>query len=117
MKTYQTTTAYKTQYHDPIQLETGDRVELGEEEQEEKWKGWIWAETPTQKGWIPMQIVEFSNDRASGIITEPYSAQELDVEEGDPIVPLKSLNGWTWALNQRTNQQGWIPDEIINMEE
>jgi hypothetical protein len=117
VKTFRITTTYKTQYHDPIQLEAGDQVKLGEEEQEEKWKGWIWGETDTQKGWIPMQIVNISADRTTGIITESYSAQELDVDAGDQIVPLKSLNGWTWALNQRTNRHGWIPDEIIAREQ
>ena len=105
--------AYKTQYTDPIILKVGDKVHLGEEETEEKWKGWIWAETSKQKRWIPIQIVEISSDKKSGTILLEYSAQELDVEPGDEIIKLQSLNGWTWSKNIKNNSEGWIPDEII----
>lgn len=97
----------------PIELEVGDVVVLGKEEKEEKWKGWIWAESNTNKGWIPIQIVEFSEDRTKGIIKEKYSAKELDVQVQEEIVKIRSLNGWSWVKRISNNEEGWIPDEII----
>ena len=48
-----------------------------------------------------------------GIIKEIYTAEEMSVNEGDEIKKIKSLNGWTWAKNIKTEDQGWIPDEVI----
>ena len=105
--------SYKTQYENPIILTIGEIVNLGKEETEEKWKGWISAESKDNKGWIPLQIIEINLNNKTGKIIEFYSAKELDVEEGDFIEKIKSLNGWTWAKNIRTTEEGWIPDEII----
>jgi hypothetical protein len=113
MKTHKILKEYKAQYENPIVLNVGEKVNLGEEEKEEKWKGWIWAESNTNKGWIPIQILEMSNDRKTGIILEFYSAKELTVKEGDIIEKIKSLNGWTWSKNIKTENEGWIPDEVI----
>jgi hypothetical protein len=113
MHTFKILKAYATQYHTPIVLQVGDVVVLGEEEQDEKWKGWIWAEHGTNKGWIPMQILEIAPNAKQGLVLEFYSAQELDVNENDLVEKIKSLNGWTWCRNLRTKKEGWIPDEII----
>jgi hypothetical protein len=107
------TKPYKTQYSNPITLKAGEVVTLGQEETEEKWKGWIWAETANDKGWIPIQIVNFIEGRTKGIITASYTAKELDVEAGDEVVKIKSLNGWSWVRNLKNNEEGWIPDEMI----
>lgn len=113
MRTHSIIKAYKTQYENPIILISGEKVKLGREETEEKWKGWIWAESKTNKGWIPVQIIEFADDRKTGTINEDYSAKELDVEPGDEVIKIKSLNGWSWSKNTRSQEEGWIPDEVI----
>ena len=105
---------YQKQYLNPIILNTGDKVVLGNEETEEKWKGWIWAESITNSGWIPMQIIEFSSDRKTGIISKEYSAQELAVEKNDFVLIIESLNGWLWVKNILNNEEGWIPSECVN---
>ncbi len=113
MKAYKVTQSYKTQYKNPIVLNVGDTVVLGEEEQEEKWKGWIWAESTNNKGWIPLQIIELSSDKKTGKILEYYSAKELDVQQEETVIKIKALNGWVWVKNTLTNEEGWIPEEII----
>lgn len=113
MKVYKILCSYSTQYTNPIVLTVGECVELGEEEKDEKWKGWIWTESKTNKGWVPVQILDISVDRQQGTVLEFYTAKELNAEKGDMIVKLKSLNGWTWSKNLRTNEEGWLPDEII----
>lgn len=107
--------SYQKQYLDPIQLNVGDIVVLGKEETEEKWIGWIWAETKNNSGWIPIQIVFFSEDKKTGVILEYYSASELSIDLGDKLQVLKSLNGWLWVKNLETNEEGWIPSECIKI--
>ena len=112
MKIFKILKDYRTKYEDPIILSVGDLVNLGEEEKEEKWKGWIWAETDIKKGWIPIQIVEISADKKKGKILENYTAKELNVDKDDQVLKIKALNGWTW-VRKTNNEEGWIPDEII----
>jgi hypothetical protein len=105
--------SYAIQYGNPITLQVGDAVILGEEEKDPKWKGWIWVENATHKGWIPIQILEISPDRKTGKVLGDYTAKEVDVEKGDTVTKIKTLNGWCWVKNERTNEEGWIPEEII----
>jgi hypothetical protein len=114
MTEYKILKAYTPQYTNPIILHPGETVLLGEEEKDQKWKGWIWAESENNKGWIPLQILFVSDDKTRGTVKEHYSAAELAVEEGDIAVKIKSLNGWTWSKNLRTSEEGWIPDEAIS---
>lgn len=116
IKQFRITEDYKTQYTDPIVLQTGDTVITGREEQSEKWKGWIWAETRTHKGWVPKQILKIFPDSKTAEVIEYYTAKELDVAKGDIVQKVRSLNGWTWSKNKRTGEEGWIPDEIISSE-
>ncbi|MCL9804135.1 SH3 domain-containing protein [Flavobacterium amniphilum] len=107
--------SYQEQYLNPIILNVGDKVVLGNEETEENWKGWVWAEIKNNSGWIPMQIVEFSFDRKSGIIKKDYSAQELTVIVNDIVILIESLNGWLWVKSCQTNKEGWFPSECVDL--
>lgn len=113
MQTYKILKTYKIQYDNPIVLQAGELVKLGKEETEEKWKGWIWAESTNNKGWIPKQIIEIDKEHQIGKILEFYSAKELNVNQGDLIEKITTLNGWTWSKNIQTNEEGWLPNEII----
>ncbi|OBP45068.1 hypothetical protein AWR42_00325 [Riemerella anatipestifer] len=104
---------YKTKYENPMVLNIGEKVKLGQEEKEEKWKGWIWAESATNQGWVPIQILALGEDNKTATILEFYSSKELNVKKGDLVEKIKSLNGWTWVKNLKTGNEGWIPDEII----
>lgn len=112
MATHTIAKPYKTKYLNPIELNKGDIVTIGKEEKEEKWKGWIWVESKTNKGWAPIQIIEFIHDK-KGIIKEKYNARELSIKAGEEVVKIKSLNGWTWVKKADSDEEGWIPDETI----
>ena len=56
---------------------------------------------------MPKQIIKIEND--FGIITEDYSAKELDIDEGTIVEGIKELNGWLLSENKNTNEIGWIP--------
>ncbi|HMQ68307.1 MAG TPA: hypothetical protein PKA90_04895 [Ignavibacteria bacterium] len=100
---------YKTIYSDPLILNPGDEVIPGEEEKEEKWSGWILCEFNGKKGWVPKQIIKSKEDN-SGIITEYYSAKELDVSEGEILNYINELNGWLLLENSK-GETGWVPKE------
>lgn len=104
--------SYKTIFTNPIILSKGDEVKLGKEETKEEWLGWIWCETKNKSGWIPKQIIQ-TEDYKNGVITEYYSAKELDVNEGDIVFLIREQNGWLWVKHSRTNEEGWIPKENI----
>lgn len=103
--------SYTTKYNEPIVLIKGDIVKLGKEEKQEKWLGWIWAVSDNNSGWIPKQIVR-SEDGITGIITENYTAKELNANEGDVLYYIKELNGWFW-VNTEFGKEGWIPKENV----
>ena len=105
------TTSYLSKYKDPIILDKGYVVKLGEEETVEKWKGWIWATHENVSAWIPKLIVE-TGDEKTGIITEYYTSKELNVNEGDIVAQLRELNGWLWVKKADSEEEGWIPKEV-----
>jgi hypothetical protein len=61
----------------------------------------------SNEGWVPKQII--NNETGYGIITEDYSAKELDVDKGMVVEGIKELNEWLWLLNKETNEIGWVP--------
>ena len=113
MQTFKILTSYRSKYKNPIAVIPGEIVKIIEFEKEEKWKGWVKVESTTNTGWIPVQILEFSEDGKTGNVLENYTAKELDVEQGEMIEKIYSLNGWTWSRRLNDNDEGWIPDEII----
>ncbi len=45
------------------------------------------------------------------MISEYYSAKELNVEEEDIVFLIKELNGWLLVKQLKTDEEGWIPEE------
>lgn len=106
-------TARTTSYPNPVVVEAGERVILGERESAEKWPNWIRCRMADNEGWIPAQIIQIVNS-TQGIITERYSANELTVNMGDIIVSERVLNGWIWGYNvQAPDVYGWVPLENV----
>jgi len=107
--------SHQTEYLDPIKVVAGDHLKLGDYASESKWKDWIWAEnSQNQAGWVPVQLVDFSKDKLSGFILEDFDAHELNIEVGELVTRLKSINGWSLVIKLNDNSKGWIPNE--NME-
>ena len=105
---------HSTQYPNPIKLSKGEIVKLGELAPEEKWKNWVWAENAKgQGGWVPVQLIAKTHDHLEGVVKEAYSAQELNINVGEKVIKIKSLNGWTWVRNISNLEEGWVPDEAI----
>jgi hypothetical protein len=116
---YRCVGAHRTVYPKPINLSAGEVVSLGERAPEENWKEWIWAERADGVGgWVPVQLIEMISAEDGvkmGMAKEAYSAMELNVDEGEAVLKIKSINGWSWVRSLDTGDEGWIPDEIMGI--
>lgn len=103
---------HRTEYPNPIILTSGEKVIVGEESGE-SWANWIFCTKldNSNSGWVPKQIINYKDD--CGIITEDYSAKELDLDTGTIIEGIRELNGWLWSRNKKTDEIGWIPLEKL----
>lgn len=114
---FKTTAPHRTEYEHPIKLEKGESITLGERAPEENWRDWIWAENNRgHGGWVPVQLIDCTEDEMRGTVLEDYSARELNVDPGEEITKIKTLNGWTWVRRMSDREEGWIPDESIGDE-
>lgn len=116
MEFWKSIAPHTTEYDTPIQLSKGEIVKLGELAPEENWKDWIWAENEKQEGgWVPIQIIENLEISGQGIVLEDYSAKELNITKDEIVVKIRSLNAWTWVRKVSNNEEGWVPDEVIEL--
>ena len=103
-----------TDYPEPIVLQKGDIVRLGEVYTGDEWENWIWAVKDNLKGWVPLQIIARQND-SFACVTEDYTARELNVVAGNTFFSEKKMNGWHYGyLLQDPHEKGWVPDNILN---
>jgi SH3-like domain-containing protein len=95
---------YVPQYADPVQLECGQHVTVGVED--EKFRGWKWCRASDgREGWVPVEIT--SAEGSKGVMLESYSAVELSVISGE-IVTVE-LERHDWLLVRSRDKKGWIP--------
>jgi hypothetical protein len=105
--------AYETEFSSPLLVKRNEKVIVKGES--EHWQGWIYCikTDSSNEGYVPEQIIRYENNY--GIITEDYSAKELNVREGDILEGIKELNGWLWSENKKTHEMGWIPVKNIKL--
>ncbi|MCD5322204.1 MULTISPECIES: SH3 domain-containing protein [Pontibacillus] len=100
-------------YPNPIKLTKGQSVIVGEAYMgEENWDNWIYCHTEDLKleGWVPEQIID-----TCGKVLEDYVAKELNVHIGELLFKQKELNGWFWAQKLNSFNEGWIPNENVQV--
>ena len=105
---------HTTEFPNPIKLNQGEKVIIGEESNENgNWPNWVLCKKldGSNEGWVPKQILKYENDH--GIILEDYSAKELNIDEKTIVEGIKILNGWLLSKNKETNEIGWIPMEKL----
>jgi len=113
MDCYKVIRKWETNYPDPIKLAKSEAVIIEKKEiKNKKWAGWIWCESEVNSGWVPQKIIVKISDR-EGIISEDYSAKELNVSIGEKVKGLRELNGWIWVKRDLNNKEGWLPREIL----
>jgi hypothetical protein len=105
--------AHETEFPSPLLVKRNEKVVVKGES--EHWQGWIYCikTDSSNEGYVPEQIIKYEDNY--GIITEDYSAKELNVREGDILEGIKELNGWMWSENKKTHEMGWIPVKNIKL--
>ena len=100
--------SYKSEFINPIFVAKDEKVII-EIEYDEEYPNWFYCKKldNSNSGWIPEKLIKKENDY--GIITEDYSAKELNVEINFIINGFNKLNGWIWCECENTNEIGWVP--------
>ena len=104
---------YTAAYEDPLVICSGDTVSVSDEYHgNPEWKNWVWCshQQTHKKGWVPKQYLEISGRHALAL--NDFNARELTVSIGDQVRKISSINGW--ALVQRNQECGWIPEACIS---
>ena len=111
---YQVIKMHRSEFPDPIVIFKGDRLIIGEKyEGPESWNDWYFCETPSQTtGWVPRQVIKWLCDN-QGEAQQHYSAKEMDVDEGEVLIGIRSLNGWIWCQHPVSKEEGWVPAENL----
>ena len=101
---------HRSEYPNPITLEAGTRLTVGERsEGSQGWVDWFLCSTPGQEdGWVPLQVLEFVDEKTA-VARESYTARELDVDVGDVLESSRTLNGWAWCVRVSDEASGWVP--------
>jgi len=107
---YIVTQRHRSEYPNPITFCEGARLSIGELYRgPEGWDDWHFCTVPGQSGgWVPAQIIGWI-DATSGHALQDYTAKELNVDEGERLQGLKTLNGWLWCHRPGSSDAGWVP--------
>ena len=111
MRSVRVTKDYKAQYPDAPAFKAGESVVCGKSDPVAP--GWIWCVGTGGRGaWVPLRIIQRSENVSDGRILEDYEAQELSAKEGETLNILAIESGWAWAENA-SGRRGWIPNTVL----
>ncbi len=68
-----------------------------------------------QPGFVPAPVIG-RNAQGDAYATEDYCARELDVDPGQLLRGMRTLNGWAWCV-PGTGEPGWVPLEKLRAAE
>ena len=104
--------AYTPESGQPVQLQAGDIVYIGEESP--KYPGWVRVRVPDgRKTWAPEAYVR-GLEGHEGMALVDYDARELKAAEGEMVTMLLEYRGWTWVRTD-DGREGWVPLETLEI--
>ncbi len=111
-------TQYRSEYPQPIRFTAGELLAVGQRyEGRDGWQDWyLCTSAACIPGWVPEQIIEILGV-GRGRAREPYCAHELDVDPGQLIETLRPLNGWYWCRRLSDDELGWLPAEVLRLQD
>ena len=106
------TKEWKVTYPDPIDVQAGETVTVGETDSE--WPGWQWCtDTRGKSGWVPIAFIELV-DHKIGVMRCNYFARELAVKVEEEVRLHQQESGWYWA-STKSGDKGWIPVQNVKL--
>jgi uncharacterized protein YgiM (DUF1202 family) len=104
-----TKSRYESAYPNPLKLNPGDRVMIGNRASE--WPGWIWCtDEHGLSGWIPQRFLK--SEGIKGVLLVEYDATELTVEAGESVEILGTESSWARCRTPE-GRTGWLPLEVL----
>jgi SH3-like domain-containing protein len=103
---------YAAQYPDPIHVPAGASVRV--ERPDEENPSWWWCVADDGRaGWVPGTILDPAPKAgATARVQRQYSARELSVTQGEPLVVLEEFVDWLLVRNA-AGARGWVPASHI----
>lgn len=106
--TYRCIKEYVSPYPDSILFLKGERVQIGEEyEEEPDWKDWVRCQArDNREAWIPNSYLEVKENEGS--LLQDYDARELSLSVGEVLEITEIVNGFGLA-EKMDGELGWVP--------
>jgi hypothetical protein len=103
------TSAYRTQYPDPIRLKAGDKVTVGKHDEE--YPGWVWTTVASgRSAWAPEELLDVSGTEA--VARVDYESTELNTTPGETVRVVFEMLAWAWVRNA-SGAEGWVPIKTL----
>ena len=76
--------------------------------------GWFWAASEERgEGWVHESFFERTGGE-SAVLKQPYTARELAVRVGDPVVVLAERGRWAF-IRTESGRTGWVPTDCLRV--
>jgi len=103
---------YTAQYPDPIDVPAGASVRVERPDEENPLWWWCVADDG-RAGWVPKTILDPAPTPGATVhLRQSYSARELSVTQGEPLIVLQEFAGWLLVRNT-AGARGWVPASHI----
>lgn len=114
---YIVTTTHRSEFPHPITLLRGQALVVGERyEGPEGWEdGFLCQAEGQQPGFVPAPVIG-RDAQGDALATADYCARELDVNPGQRLRRLRTLNGWAWCMPE-AGEAGWVPLKKVRVVE
>jgi hypothetical protein len=106
-----TRSAHEIPDRPPIQLGVGERVQVGERDDE--WPAFVLVSTDRGSGWVPERHLD--RDGSVAVVNEAYDTTELPTHPGQELEALfeDRLSGWMWCRAE-DGREGWVPEKTLS---
>ena len=110
---YNANSDYEEKDRDPIRLQVGDEVCLGDADR--AWPGWVWVtHAAGSSGYVPIEMLKPLGDGRSQVL-EAFDPKVLTVRRGDRLESLRQIHGWHWCRNA-AGAEGWVAGYLLRPE-
>lgn len=98
----------RIQYKDPIRVQRGDLVRVGEEDSDHP--GWWWCTAiDAKQGWVPSDVLAAGVRTGATVrVVADYESTELPLQHGDLLDVEQRHAGWLLVRNAE-DKIGWVP--------
>ena len=110
MTTLRATASHEIPDRPPIQVVSGQQVQVGQRDTE--WPAFVFITTGNGAGWVPERYLDTSSDPPQAITS--YDTTELATTAGEELTLIEQDGPSGWARVRNTaGSEGWVPLRTI----